>query len=200
MQATTLDLLRHGEPVGGSRYRGQIDDPLSDKGWGQMRAAVADHCPWELVVSSPLSRCLAFAEELAQRHRLPLEQDARLMEIGFGQWEGHTAEELMASDPEILMRFWSDPENNTPPGAETLAAFQDRVIAAWQDMITRHRNKHILVVGHAGIMRMIIRHILDMPLGNMFRIQVPNAGLTRIRVDAVNGHALARLIFHAGRL
>jgi len=30
---TTIDLLRHGEPVGGKRYRGQIDDPLSEKGW-----------------------------------------------------------------------------------------------------------------------------------------------------------------------
>ena len=42
---TTIDLIRHGEPVGGRKYRGQIDDPLSDKGWTQMRQAVADHKP-----------------------------------------------------------------------------------------------------------------------------------------------------------
>jgi alpha-ribazole phosphatase len=30
--STTLDLMRHGEPVGGRRYSGQIDDPLSEKG------------------------------------------------------------------------------------------------------------------------------------------------------------------------
>jgi alpha-ribazole phosphatase/probable phosphoglycerate mutase len=38
---TTLDLLRHGESVGGRKYRGQTDDPLSEKGWAQMRDVVA---------------------------------------------------------------------------------------------------------------------------------------------------------------
>ena len=33
---TTIDLIRHGEPVGGSKYRGQTDDPLSEKGWAQI--------------------------------------------------------------------------------------------------------------------------------------------------------------------
>ena len=34
---TTIDLIRHGEPVGGRRYRGgRMDDPLSEKGWAQM--------------------------------------------------------------------------------------------------------------------------------------------------------------------
>ena len=38
---TTIDLLRHGEPLGGGRYRGQMDDALSEKGWQQMWQAVA---------------------------------------------------------------------------------------------------------------------------------------------------------------
>ena len=64
---TTIDLIRHGEPVGGRKYRGQIDDPLSDKGWAQMREAVGDHRPWDVIISSSLSRCLDFARELGQR-------------------------------------------------------------------------------------------------------------------------------------
>ena len=40
---TTIDLIRHGEPVGGRKYRGQTDDPLSEKGWAQMWAAVGDY-------------------------------------------------------------------------------------------------------------------------------------------------------------
>ena len=67
---TTLDLLRHGEPVGGSRYRGQTDDPLSDKGWAQMRDAVGDVHPWDHIITSPLSRCSDFAHELAARHNI----------------------------------------------------------------------------------------------------------------------------------
>jgi alpha-ribazole phosphatase len=53
----TLDFMRHGEPVGGRKYRGQLDDPLSEKGWEQMRAAVGEAWPWTRIVSSPLLRC-----------------------------------------------------------------------------------------------------------------------------------------------
>ena len=200
MTSTIIDMIRHGEPLGGKRYRGQIDDPLSDKGWAQMRGAVGDHCPWDAIVSSPLSRCAAFAEELVARHGLPLSFDERLMEIGFGDWEGKTAAELMAQDPVCLMNFWRDPLNHTPPGAETLAAFAERITAAWQAILENHTGRHVLLVGHAGQMRMVLRHVLAMPLDAMFRIQVENAALTRIQVDGSGEEALARLIFHGGSL
>lgn len=195
---TTIDLLRHGEPVGGSKYRGQTDDPLSETGWAQMRGAVGDRRPWDVILSSPLSRCRAFAEELAGRHGLPLEFDERLMEIGFGAWEGRTAEELMRDDPDLLARFWDDPLNNTPPGAEPLVRFRDRVDAAWQDMLARHRGRHVLVVCHAGVIRVCVARTLDMPLNRLFRIQVPNAGLSRVRVDMNGAGTFPRLVFHAG--
>ncbi len=197
---TTIDLIRHGEPVGGKKYRGQIDDPLSEKGWRQMREAVGDHCPWEVIISSPLARCAAFAEELATRHHRPLELDERLMEIGFGAWEGRTAAELKQEDPERLLRFWSDPLNNTPPGAETLPVFRERIIAGWQAALQRHAGKHLLMVGHAGMMRMIIREVLAMPLDKMFHIQVENACITRITVDHHADADFPRLHFHHGQL
>lgn len=200
MKMTIVDLLRHGEPVGGRRYRGQQDDPLSDKGWQQMRSAVADHSPWEVIISSPLLRCLAFAQELGERHQLPVEVETRLQEIGFGEWEGKSADEIMQHDADLLMNFYRDPERYRPQGAETLAAFERRVTAAWEALLERHGGRQLLVVGHAGMMRMIIRHVLGMPSEKMFHIQVPNAGITRIQVDGEGESAFARLIFHAGRL
>ncbi len=38
--ATRIDLLRHGETQGGSRFRGRGDDPLTEQGWAQMWSAV----------------------------------------------------------------------------------------------------------------------------------------------------------------
>lgn len=197
---TTIDLLRHGEPEGGRRYRGQIDDPLSPKGWQQMRSAVGDHCPWDRVLTSSLSRCSAFAQELSARHQLPLEQSDAFTEIGFGAWEGKSAEELLEQDSELLYRFWSDPINHTPPDAERLIDFKRRIVGQWEQTIEQYRGQHLLVVGHAGMMRMILSHVLGMPMDKMFRLQIPNAGLSRIQIDHFEGGALPRLLFHAGQL
>ncbi len=197
---TTVDLLRHGEPVGGRRYRGQLDDPLSEKGWAQMKSAVGDHCPWDRILTSSLSRCRAFAEALAERHQLPMEESDALTEIGFGDWEGKTAAELMEEDAEVLYRFWSDPVNNTPPGAETLTNFHRRITGQWEKSIQQYAGEHLLMVGHAGMMRMILSHVLGMSIDKMFRLQIPNAGISRIQIDHFEGGTLPRLLFHAGNL
>jgi len=197
---TTLDLMRHGEPVGGRRYRGQTDDPLSEKGWAQMRNAVGNHCPWQAVISSSLLRCADFSRELAEHHQLPLEIDARLIELGFGAWEGRTPDELTTADPETLNRFRSDPVAHAPPGAEPLTAFRDRIISAWDSLLEHHGGKHVLVVAHAGVIRMIVAHVLNVPLQHLFRLQVLNAGITRICVEKHDGQLFPQLLFHGGNL
>jgi len=199
MIQTTLDLIRHGEPVGGSKYRGQIDDPLSDKGWQQMRAAVGESCPWQAVVSSPLSRCADFATELAQRHGLPLRLDERFKEIGFGAWEGRTRDEITIDDPQALQHFYADPVTYRPPGAEPLVDFERRVVDAWRQLLQEHAGHQVLLVAHAGVIRVLVCHVLGAPVEHMFRIQVPNAAVTRIHVDGEGGKA-ASLLFHADRL
>jgi len=197
---TIIDLIRHGEPVGGRRYRGQTDDPLSEKGWAQMRAAVGEAPPWQAIVSSTLSRCLAFARELSERHQLPLESDPRFMEIGFGSWEGCTPEQLTANDPQAIERFRADPIANRPAGAEALADFATRVGAAWHSVMERHAGRHVLIVAHAGVIRAVIGEVLEVPLRRVYRISVPTAGISRIRVRRRGGEFVPELLFHAGRL
>lgn len=197
---TTIDLMRHGEPVGGRKYRGQTDDPLSEKGWQQMRAALGAHKPWQHIVSSPLTRCLAFATEVAQRHTLPLSIDARFMEVKFGVWEGKTADQLRAADPDVIERFKRDPINQRPTGAEPLADFLARVREGWSDLLKEHAGKHVLLVCHAGVIRMVLAHALNLPLASTYRIDVPSAGLTRLKVQGLGDAAQHQLLFHHGRL
>ncbi len=197
---TLIDLMRHGEPVGGSRYRGQMDDPLSSTGWKQMRAAVGQQTPWDAIVSSPLSRCLDFAQELAEHTGIPLEIDERLMEIGFGAWQGKTREEITQYDPGLLQRFYRDPMTNRPEDAEGLAEFRTRVLSAWNDILNRHAGQHVLIVCHAGIIRMVLAHILDIPLSNLFRIKVGTANITRIECAEQGEEFLGQLVFHGGTL
>ena len=194
MTTTLIDMLRHGEPVGGRRYRGQIDDPLSDKGWRQMHAATAGERPWTAIVSSPLARCRAFAEDLARETGLPLSLDARLKEVGFGVWEGQTAEQLKAVDPEIVFNFKRDPVTYRPEGAEALDAFFDRVTDAWEDLLSHHAGGHPLVVCHAGVMRMTICHVLGVAPEHAYRLQVGSAAIARFKIEAKPGGRHAALL------
>ncbi len=192
---TRIDLLRHGEPMGGRRYRGQQDDPLSERGWAQMRAAVGDYHPWNCILSSTLSRCADFAAELAQRHQIPLELSSHWVELGFGVWEGQTPAELTQNDPDRLWRFWRRPEHHPPPDAERLVLFEQRIKRAWEQMLEQHAGRHLLLVGHAGMIRMIVAEALGMPRERIFSIQLPNASLTRIEVEQRGSEQFNRLRF-----
>ena len=192
---TQLDFLRHGEPLGGRKYRGQNDDPLSEKGWGQMRAAVGAARPWQAIVSSPLSRCLAFAEELARESGLPLSLDERLKEVAFGVWEGKTPEELREQDPNILFNFKRDPVGCRPQGAEDLDTFHGRVAQAFDDLEEAYRGQHVLVVAHAGVIRMAVCHVLGISAAHAYRLQVGSAAMARFRVETKPTGRLAQLLW-----
>ena len=197
---TIIDLIRHGEPVGGRRYRGRTDDPLSEKGWNQMWTAVGDYRGWQQIVSSPLSRCAGFAHELGRKLDIPVSIDERLAELGYGEWEGKTPAELTAHDPDLLLRYRRDPLNNRPSGAEELESFAVRVTAAWRQIHKQQHGRHVLVVAHAGVIRMIMAQTLAIPLSHLFRIQVGNAAISRFTIEGEGADALASLIFHDGRL
>lgn len=182
---TYIDVIRHGEPVGGRRYRGYgVDDPLTEKGWSQMRAAIPESPPWQHIVSSPLSRCLAFSEELAGRLDIEFSVDERVKEIGFGEWEGKTPEEILAADSEALAHFYKDPVHNRPAGAEPLDTFATRVWQAYQSILQDHKNKHVLIVGHAGVARAITANILQMSLDDVYsRLRVEYGAIIHSSVD-----------------
>lgn len=182
MKHTIVDFMRHGTPEGGSIYRGNaIDDPLSATGWQQMWDAVGGQCPWARIISSPLQRCRAFAQTLADRHALPLEIDARFREVGFGAWEGQSRALVKQQRQAEYQAFYRDPVHQRPPGAEPLPEFVARVGAAFDDSTRNHAGDHLLVVAHAGVIRAALVHVLQIPLSHAYRLDVHNAGITRLR-------------------
>ncbi len=185
---TYIDVIRHGEPVGGRRYRGySIDDALTDKGWSQMRAAVPESPKWNHIVSSPLKRCLEFSQELANDLQIPFTVDDNMKEIGFGDWEGKTPEEILAEDSEALDHFYQDPVNNRPNGAEPLHTFSQRVWQAYQEIMETHQGKHVLVVAHAGVARAITANILKMSLDDVYsRLKIEYGAIIHSSID--EGH------------
>ncbi|OOZ40311.1 histidine phosphatase family protein, partial [Solemya elarraichensis gill symbiont] len=135
MKETIIDLILHGEPVGGSRYRGHgIDDPLSEKGWQQMWESVGEHSDWSRIISSPLLRCADFAKQLGESRKLPVTINDNLKEIGFGTWEGKTKAQLREERLVEFDAFYRDPVANTPENAENVMDFHTRIGAVFEDL------------------------------------------------------------------
>ncbi len=193
MQTTRLDYLRHGEPIGGSRFRGNgIDDSLSGKGWQQMRDTAAAAHDWQRIVSSPLKRCREFAEWLGQERDLPVEVIDDLCEVGFGSWEGINRDELKRDRRAEYEAFYADPVDSRPAGAEPLDRFAARVAAVFDGLIDRYAGHNLLVVCHAGVIRGTLGHVTRVPPINWYRTEVDNAALTRFVHDRLG----ARLVMH----
>lgn len=176
-----VDLLRHGEPLGGERLRGTQDDPVSARGWAQLRcAAAAAGAGWTHVLSSPARRCAEPAQALAAERGLGCTILPWLRERGFGAWEGLRLAEIPPAD---LGRFWGDPLGYTPPGAEPCVAFQARVLAGWQDLLSAPE-PHPLVITHGGVIRVLLAEVLTLPAPVWSLIEVPYACRTRLRIPA----------------
>ena len=193
---TKIDVIRHGEPEGGRRYRGYgVNDSLTEKGWQQMWESIPEQVPWDIIVSSPLARCLDFAQALAESANIPCIVEDDVKEIGFGVWEGLTPEEILADDGEALNHFYTDPVHNRPEGAEGLEEFSQRVWDAYLSIASTHEGKHILIVGHAGVVRAISANVLHMSLDDVYsRLGVEYAAVI---TTVINGDAPAKLVIQA---
>ena len=178
-----LDLLRHGETELGGGLRGSLDDALTDKGWAQMRAAVAEQGPWDRLVSSPLQRCARFAEELAVQSGLPIELDSNLQELHFGAWEGQSAAALMETDAEDLGLFWADPYAFTPPEGEPLTDFSARVLAAVARLQAAYAGERVLLISHGGVMRLLLAHARGLPREQLLNVEVAHGALFSLAVE-----------------
>lgn len=173
-----IDLLRHGEPVGGRMYRGNQDDPLTQKGWDQMLESTQNK-HWDYIASSSLIRCSEFAKHLAQQQTIELGIFDDFIELGFGDWQGKTASEIGQSRVD---RFKADPLNNRPTHAENLLNFQNRVLSRFDQIIQTQAGKNILIVAHAGVIRVIKSHLLNLELEKMFTIEVISGSCERFEI------------------
>lgn len=186
-QVTRIDLLRHGKCQGGEIYRGRTDVALHKEGWAQMHAAVTVPRRWQRVVSSPLKRCREFAAQCADKLQLPLQVEPGFKEMDFGEWEGQLLQDVWRADPDFVSSYYSDPGAVTPPGGEPAVAAQARAVQCWGRLVDEFAGEHILVVSHGGIIRLLVSHLLNLPLSSIARLHVPYASLTQVQVHHRDG-------------
>ena len=184
-KTTIIDLIRHGEPEGGSMYRGGgTDHPLSEAGWVQMKDSVQkNQADWSGIISSPMLRCKNFANDLAEKQGIPIELIENLREAGYGDWEGRTSDEIRSDPEQDYWQFMADPVNSRPKNAEPLDTFTQRIREVLMQVFHDYEGQHILLVSHTAVMRAICGIILDFPLASQQLLEIPFAGMMRVIQD-----------------
>lgn len=186
-----VTLLRHGATTLPGRYHGRSDVPLSGRGMQAMHQALGDMV-FDRIVSSPLQRCVSFAQDFAAMHDLPLDLDADWMELDFGEWEGKSAVEILEKNPKGLKAFWRDPIAHPPPQGETLGKASERVLSAWKRLPAAPST---LIVTHSGAMRLLFCRLMGLPMSALWQLELNHAA----RMDFIIDESGERLhYFHAG--
>lgn len=195
-EPTLVTVLRHGEVAGRPHvFRGASDEPLSERGRQQARRILDGVGALTRIASSPLRRCREIAEEAAAARGLVTEILPDLAEMRFGAWEGASVAEVADAWPEVYAVFRGHSDRAAAPGGESLGAFRRRVVGAWEDWLADAKGGHRLLVSHAGVMRVLLGHILAMPAEGLYRFALPEAA--HFRVSLLPGHAPILLSLNA---
>jgi len=178
----TIDVLRHGALQGGVKYRGQIEAELTDEGriamdqvWQPLSKQV------DCIITSPLSRCARAATDWASDADIPCIIEPRIAEMHYGAWEDKTVEEIEQISPGLIRQWRTDPTGIRPPDGESPEELRERIAAWWHETTSNMTDRHILVVGHSGSMRMLIAHALNLPIVATRDMQMPYACWKRLQ-------------------
>ena len=158
---------------------------------------------------SPLARTTATAAAIASSLAMPMIADADLREIGQGDWEGRLVAEILATDGERLRAWRRAPLGHEAPGGETLAEVDararralGRIVGELADasrafgVVDPDRPPVLgyggppparawgVLVGHDGLLRVIMLALLGLPLERFWTFPFVPAGISVIEFRA----------------
>ncbi|MEP6620887.1 MAG: histidine phosphatase family protein [bacterium] len=191
MDVVDLIMVRHGRAAGiDGRCIGHTDVPLSPEGhsaidrlashWNAQVAVGRGSVPAH-IISSDLSRAHESALAIAAPWGLPVQRDARLREVDFGEWDGRAWADIEREDGAAL-RAWMDAwQTARPPGGESL----DDLLARASDWLREFRGTEratpTVVVSHAGWIRALLTVVFGRHRDAFFELDVDYARVTGVR-------------------
>ena len=169
--STWVYLMRHGSVVGAEtrRFIGHLDVPLSPMGEAEMErlAARLAAVPLAAVYASDLLRSRLSAEIIARPHGLAPRIIPALREMAMGRWEGLTADEISAREPDAF-KAWMARIGEFPfPEGESVADLLGRAWPAFENIVGLHPGERVAIVAHGGTNRVILCGALGLPLDRL---------------------------------
>jgi broad specificity phosphatase PhoE len=176
-----LILVRHSitEASAAGRNLGQRTDlPLTEAGV-QLAERLGTTLGLELeelahdgirLLSSPARRCRQTAEAIApalEAGRSAVEVLPGLLEIDYGAWDGLTAEECRARDPELRAKWEADPYTTACPEGESGEQVARRAFAALEPVeawLAGDRSRVAVAVAHNHVLRLRLCDLFGWPM------------------------------------
>nr|WP_299411276.1 histidine phosphatase family protein [Acaryochloris sp. IP29b_bin.148] len=193
--ATRVILVRHGESTFNveGRVQGHLDkSTLTERGLADARqvGSVLKDIAFDAIYCSPLQRAGQTAATLKQEmtagpYPVPSIQVLDgLIEIGLPLWEGMTFTEVKANFPEQYQCWNTAPDQlcmELPDQAQPfypVPALYEQAQRLWQDLLAKHANQTLLLVGHSGINRALLSTALGLTSDRYQRLQQANCNIS----------------------
>ena len=172
-------LVRHGQTAWnvGEIFRGRADIPLDETGKHEVHLAgeaLKDES-LHAVYSSPLSRSMETAENIAKFHNISVTPLDAIIDISYGEWEGLGNEEVQQKYPELHTLWLSEPHRIQFPGGESLDEVRSRTMVALEELIDKHKSENFVLVAHRVPNKVICCALLGLDNSNFWRIQQDTA-------------------------
>ncbi len=183
-----LYLVRHGETESNKerRYQGWTESPLSESGVRQAEKVglYLGSQRIEGLYCSDLQRAVNTARIIGASSGLKPVVTGLLREINFGQWEGHTYDEIEAGWGNAIRLWLDDPFTKAAPGGETLGEVCSRM-KNFLDHLTEQASdgQRIAAVSHGGSIRALLYHVLNLDTASFWDIKIGNASVSLIRKE-----------------
>ena len=181
----TIYLVRHADCRQDNikRYIGQIDLPLNQAGVNQALslARTLRDIPFTRVYCSDLKRSYDTARIISQERCDLIDPIPELREIALGAWDGFPMAEIHQTYPQEYRERGLDLVNFRPPGGESFHDLAARIIPQFRKLVNIS-GEYDLIVGHAGVNRIILCHVLGIPMAHLFRLQQDYACMNIVEV------------------
>ena len=184
MNNTVLILIRHGETLWNTQQRmqGSLDSDLTLKGEFQIKALGEwmKEVPFDYLYCSDSGRARKTAESISKYTGHTLNFDKRLREKNLGIFEGLTSEEAREQYPETFKLFKTAGANYVIDQGESTQQLLDRALEVIEEIRIRHPQKVLVAVTHGGVVRVLMKHVLGIPLDAPTQFLIGNTGIFRL--------------------
>ena len=181
----TFYIIRHAHKEQGNFYNPRLrhqDEPISQEGRSASLKLWPYLCDKQLsaIYMSGYLRTKQTVAYVAEQSGLIPIVDERLNEIDNGLIEGMTDAAIQERYPDVWQGFRERSADFRFPGGETGEEARRRIAGFLEEKRQIHADENVLFVSHEGLIRLLVCHILGLPVYARWNFQVGFCGIMEI--------------------